>query len=114
MAIKYATGAGYVGICRTLLQDTVQPYRYSDPEFLQALNLGLSDAWRIRYDFFLGLEGPPLYTDLTQTVKFPNGYETALVYYMCGHIQLRDDEVNVDQRAASFLARFQATLLSLQ
>jgi hypothetical protein len=37
-------------------------------------------------------------------------YQTALVYYMCGIAQLRDDEETQDQRASAFIQMFRAQL----
>ncbi|QGM46121.1 hypothetical protein H2LOC_010680 [Methylocystis heyeri] len=36
----------------------------------------------------------------------PPEYRMALVYYAAGHVQLRDDEVTQDSRAASFIGSY--------
>jgi hypothetical protein len=40
-------------------------------------------------------------------------YRSALVYYVIGRIQLRDDEPTVDARAGALLQKFTAQLLSV-
>ena len=42
----------YVTDARVQLLDTVFPYRYSDPELLQAMNMALLEARRMRPDLF--------------------------------------------------------------
>ena len=37
-------------------------------------------------------------------------YRLALVYFMCGQAQLRDDEAVQDQRAAAFMAMYSSEL----
>ncbi|WP_136496377.1 hypothetical protein [Methylocystis heyeri] len=42
----------------------------------------------------------------TTLVPVPPEYRMALVYYAAGHVQLRDDEVTQDSRAASFIGSY--------
>jgi len=103
----------YIVETRTLLQDVIAPYRYSDPELLSTLNMGLMAAYRIRADLFMGLPSssiPSFTVNDTTAVPFDAMYRTALVHYMTGHAQLRDEEDTQDSRAAALMASFKATL----
>jgi len=106
--------SSYISIARTLLQDTVDsPYRYSDSDLVVALNVGLGEIWRLRRDLFLGRSFAPKFDgadNTTDIVPLDEGYRMALVYYIVGFIQLRDDEEVQDQRAAAFLSLFNAKL----
>ena len=108
-----ATVADYISLARTLLQDTVDsPYRYSTTDLALALSLALTEAKKLRPDLFIGIELQS-FTDTSSTaVVWDEMYRMALVYYMCGHVQLRDDEEVQDQRAAAFLGMFRAQLIS--
>lgn len=105
----------YIDAARVLLQDTTSgAYRYSDDEFKLALALGLDDAYRIRPDLFVNNEVPEDFesSGVTTVVPVPRGYQSAFLYYMTGHVQLRDQEEATDQRATVLLNKFTAQLLS--
>jgi hypothetical protein len=110
------TVADYVRETRTLLQDTVAPYRYTDLELLSALNLGILTARRSRADLFLGVTTLPsfVFADIAAATAFAMDvqYRVAFVYFMVGHAQLRDEEDTQDARAAGFLAKFTSQLLT--
>lgn len=104
----------YIDASRILLQDTlVDSPRYSDAEFKLALSLAFDEAYRIRPDIFIRIEQPDImaFTD-SDIVPVPRGYQSAFLYYMCGHVQLRDQEDTQDSRASMFLTKFTAQLLS--
>ena len=105
----------YISYARVLLQDTVDaPYRYPDPDLLVALSLSLLEAKKTRPDLFLGVSTIPTFSVVDNTpVPMDEMYRIALVYYMCGQAQLRDDEETQDQRAAAFLALFSSKLLTV-
>lgn len=106
----------YIVETRTLLQDIIAPYRYSDLELLSTLNMGLMAAYRTRADLFMGLSSSsiPAYTvNDTTAVPMDPMYRTALVHFMTGHAQLRDEEDTQDSRAAALMASFRSTLLSI-
>jgi len=105
----------YVSLARVLLQDTVNsPYRYSDSELVTALSLAFMEAKFLRPDLFLGVTTIPNFTVNDATaVSWDPMYRVAMVYYMCGHAQMRDDEEVQDTRAAAFLALFKAKLGTL-
>ena len=108
------TVADYVREARTLLQDQVPTFRYTDPELLSALNLGITTARRLRPDLFLGVTSLPFFAEVDQTAfAMDDQYRMPFVYFMVGHAQLRDEEDTQDTRAASFLGKFTAQLLSL-
>lgn len=107
------TTADYVSYARVLLQDGVAPYRYSDAELLLALSLAFPEAKKLRPDLFITNTLPNFTTVGTTAVSFDPMYRIALVYYMCGQAQLRDDEEVQDQRAAAFLSLFNAKLLTV-
>jgi hypothetical protein len=41
-------------------------------------------------------------------------YRSALVYYIVGRAQLRDDESTTDQRASALLTKFVGQMLTIQ
>ena len=105
------TVAKYVDYARELLQDTKDtPYRYSDASLVRALSLALPEAKLLRPDLFLNVTIPTITANDSTVVPMDEMYRTALVYYMCGIAQLRDDEEVQDQRAAAFIGMFQAKL----
>jgi hypothetical protein len=115
----------YLIEARRLLQDEVTPYRYPDDDLVDALNIGLMEARRIRADLFLPLfdmpwfdPGPPAGpvppASLSAPVTLDPMYRSSLLYYVCGRAQLRDDEGTTDQRAGAMLTKFTAQLLTVQ
>lgn len=104
----------YVDFARELLQDTKNsPYRYSDASLVRALALSLPEAKKLRPDLFLNVTIPTIAANDGTAVPMDPMYRSALVYYMCGIAQLRDDEEVQDQRAAAFLTMFQAKLTTV-
>lgn len=107
------TVSKYVSFARELLQDEKNsPYRYSDASLVRALSLALPEAKKLRPDLFTNVTIPDISANDTTVVPMDEMYRTALVYYMCGIAQLRDDEEVTDQRAAAFLGMFQAKLVA--
>lgn len=99
---------------RVLLQDTVTPYRYADNELIQALNIAVLEARRLRPEMFLGqYSNLPSFTTLADTVSLEPMYRPSFVYYMAGRMQLRDDETAQDTRAAALLNKFVSQLLTI-
>lgn len=106
----------YVAEARRLLQDEVSPYRYSDTSLVEALNVGLLEARRLRPDLFLGrATAVPThgYVLVGTTVNLDQQYRPALVYYMAGRVSARDDETSQESRASAFLGKFTAQLLQV-
>lgn len=103
----------YIDSARILLQDTSDAPRYSDDQYKLALNLAFDEAYRIRPDFFIRNEVPDLSdAGVTTVVPAPRGYQSAFLYYMCGMVQLQDQEDTQDTRASTFLNKFISQLLT--
>lgn len=105
----------YVSLARTLLLDTSStPYRYPDADLVLGLSLSLQEAKKLRPDLFLGQTSLQSFTTAdiaaATVVNMDEMYRVPLVYYVCGHAQLRDTEDTQDQRAAAFFALFNSKL----
>lgn len=106
------TIADYIKAARVLIQDTTASPRYSDEEFKIAFDLAFDEAYRIRPDIFLDDVDPSIIDEEDwYTPPVPRGYQSAFLYYICGHVQLRDAEETEDARAATFLNKFVSQLL---
>lgn len=111
-----------IGEARTLLQDKVQlpVYRYSDDELMRTFNAAMNEVRTKRPDLFLGLGlRTPLTVyvvpgDLTTTFPFDMSVYNAVVYYLVGRTELREDTFADDSRAVGMMNKFNAQLLSLQ
>ena len=112
----------YVDEARVLLQDGVVPYRYADAELLSGLNLAVYEARRLRPDIFLttSLTASTAFSVTTYStvdttaVAVDIMYRVAILYYILGHAQKRDEEDVTNTRANDYMARFTAKLLSLE
>lgn len=103
---------------RTLLQDTVEPYRYPTPDLIAALNEACMEARRLRPDIYLRTlnQTLPAFANIADAVtdaKIPSEYRPAFIYYIVGNAQLTDDEIGEDQRATIFLNKFVAQLTTI-
>lgn len=108
------TVAKYITAARVLLQDTKDtPYRYPDADLLAALSEAFPEAKKLRPDLFIVTPLQDFPANDATVVTFDPMYRTALVYYMVGRAQLRDDEETQDQRAAAFLSMFAAKLTTV-
>lgn len=108
----------YVDRARVLLQDQVAPYRYPDADLVENLNMGILEARRLRPELlknYFRTTLPDFSTAaMSADVPIDPMYRVAFVYYICGQAQLRDEENTQDTRAAAFLNKFVAQMLSLQ
>lgn len=109
----------YIDRARTLLLDTYNgPYRYSDADLVENLNMGILEARRLRPELFLSSFSTTLpdfsAAAMTAAVPIDPQYRVAFVYYICGHAQLRDDENVQDSRAVTFLNKFTSQMLTIQ
>jgi len=96
---------------RVLLQDTLEPYRYPTIDLINALNVGLLDARRLRPDLFLYTSTDvPSYSATSEIVDIDQQYRMALVYFVAGHAQMRDEEDVTDTRAMLFTQKFTSML----
>ena len=92
---------------RVLLQDTIEPFRYPTADLISILNVALLDARRLRPDLFLySSTDVPFYSATSETIDIDQQYRMALVFFIAGHAQLRDEEDVQDTRAAAFLQKF--------
>jgi hypothetical protein len=106
----------YITEARRLLQDQIVPYRYPDADLVDALNIGLLEARRLRADLFLPVFEIPYVDpagtiDVAAKITFEPMYRQTLVYYIVGRAQLRDDEATTDARAGALLTKFTQQLL---
>ena len=115
------TVGAYLEEARRLLQDEFTPYRYPDDDMIDALNIALLEARRLRADLFLPAFEIPWFdptklsaADLAKPLPFDPMYRQSLVYYIVGRAQLRDDESTTDARAASLMTKFTAQMLMIQ
>jgi hypothetical protein len=103
-----------LGEVRVLLQDTYTPYRYSDEELIAIFNNALHELKRLRPDLYVGSFGTDItiYTtsDTALEVPFAAIAFQAVVLYITGFAELRDDEFTVDQRAGTLLRAFTGQL----
>lgn len=112
------TVGGLISQVRTLLQDTdlsTGLYRYSTDSIVTNLNQAMADLFRLRPDLFMdaGFAIPsfdPALPDVA--VGIDQQYMPALIYYVVGLTQARDDEQNQDARALGFLKIFQQTVIN--
>lgn len=122
----------YVAAVRSLLQDKIVPYRYTDVDIVGALNNCMAEISRIRPDIFLDLKYqnplvwgdlrdgyPPLYQAVAmsgslgpnETVAIPANYYMPCIWHMAGYLQLYDVADTQDQRGASFIERAKSMFL---
>lgn len=107
----------YVAEARTLLQDRYAPFRYADEELVDCLNIGMQEARRLRADLFIPTNFAVSWFNVDDTLDFDADvpmdqmYRSALVYYIVGRAQLRDDEATTDQRASGLMSKFTSQLL---
>lgn len=107
----------YISDSRTLLQDTIQPYRYDDPSLLVAFNVALMEGRRLRPDLFIDCDGhdrPLSFQTTNVDVPMEYPFRLAFVFGTCAHALARDQEDVQDQRAATFLDTFQTLLTGVR
>ena len=107
MAGVLNTVLDYIAEARVLLQDTLVPYRYADSELVTGLNIALVQAHKLRRDLFLRHGSTPYYPVPAATeVDIDETYRRAILFFICGHAQLRDEEETTDARATAFFNAF--------
>lgn len=118
--MAYELVQDYLNDTRTLLQDTLVPFRYADSELIVALNATLLETRRLRADLFLGLFNTPSYdasttpsSDLQSSVPIEEPFRLAIVHGIVAHALMRDQEDIQDARATMFQQVFNTMLLGL-
>lgn len=108
-----ATVGDYVSEARALLQDRLTPFRYATADLKGALGLGLYEARKLRPDLFAGGTVPDVDGGTADgtAVVMDRQFRMALVYYIVGHISMRDEEEGSDSRGAAFKRAFAVQLL---
>lgn len=114
-----STVSDYVSDARTLLQDTIAPYRYDDLSLVVALNVTIDDTRRLRADLFLGdgtttnFDVIPSFSAVDSTVvEIENGYRLAILMGMIAHAIARDQEDVQDARSGVFMKLWRDKLMS--
>jgi hypothetical protein len=111
------TLAEYISDARTLLQDTIPPYRYDDDTLLVAFNGTLLEARRMRPDLFVYRhhEAVPSFTVVDPSVvHMEPPFRLALVYGTVSHALARDQEDVQDARSVMFRQTFHDMLLGMR
>lgn len=111
-----STVSQYIDQARILLQDSISPYRYPDADLLLCLNDAMLETRRLRPDLFLSAEFtlPSFSANDSTAVGIDEQYRMAILYYIVGMAQLRDDEATDDARAAGFIAKYKVSMLGLE
>lgn len=107
------TVQNYIDDARTLLLDTVEPFRYDDDSLLRAFNLALLEGKRVRSDLFVERHGsgvPSFLVIAGQEVCIEPQFRLAFVYGTCAHAVSRDQEDIQDARSNSFRDTMHAIL----
>ncbi len=111
------TVTDYISDARTLLQDTVSPYRYDDESMLVAFNVTLLEVRRVRADLFVFRhhgQVPAFTTVNTEPVEMEHPFRLALVYGTCAHALARDQEDVQDARSTNFMRIFYDMMLGIR
>lgn len=98
---------------RELLQDQVEPYRYSDDRLYRTLSSAFVEAYRIRPDIFVDLKFQiPFVVPSNSIDTFPldQQFYMAFVDFVTSMTEFSDDEWTVDARAMSLLQLFNSRL----
>jgi len=122
------TFGSLVDEARTLLNDKIGTsggsLRYTDDELFEAINGAVAEIRNTRPDIFIRVFGRrslrvplPYYTAATNmNTLFPIDYSTynAVVYYVVGRSELREDTFSDDSRAVTLMNKFKSQLLTVQ
>lgn len=107
------TVSDYMAEARSLLQDRLTPYRYSDADLKTALGLALYEARKYRPDLFpLGVvPSVEPATSPGTAIAVDTQYRLPLVYYMVAHVSMRDEEEGSDSRGTAYMRLFLTKLV---
>jgi hypothetical protein len=116
MSTALLTISDYIADARTLLQDTLAPYRYADSELVVAMNVALLEGRRLRPDLFVYNKdnkrgGVPSFQANDGTdLEMEESFRLAFLHGMCAHALERDQEDIQDERASTFMKIFNTIL----
>lgn len=111
------TVADYLASARRLLQDKREPFRYTNEALVDALNAALGEAKRLRADFFVHTRGRvPHFTVESKQSRVPieRQFRLGFVHGIVWQVYEQDQEDVNDERAATYMASFQAVLTGVQ
>lgn len=118
MSSALETITDYITDGRTLLLDTIAPYRYDDPSLITAMNVTLLEGRRVRPDLFVYRRCKPNQSGVQSfqandgtVLEMEEQFRLAFLHGMIGHALERDQEDIQDARAATFLNVFNTILL---
>lgn len=107
---------------RAIANDVIQTdgqFRYTDAEVYAAINDALQQLRMRRPDAFLGMglrNVLPLYNSATDAaVFFPldNIYYPAVLWYVVGRLEMKEDTFADDKRAATLMQQFSMMIMSV-
>ncbi len=112
----------YISDARTLLQDTIKPYRYGDDSMFVAFNVTILEAYRLRPDLFrFHMENgsrehsPPSFSFIdSRDFHVDHAFRLAFVYGTVAHALARDQEDVQDSRSNSFMNLFNSILIGVR
>ncbi len=98
-----------------LQDDDATNYRYSNDRLIETLNMALLDIWRMRPDLFLAANWTlEEYTAANlvdgTTLPVDDIYFSTVVKLVVGYVQLENDSVTPDGKAATMLGITRAEL----
>jgi hypothetical protein len=128
------TVGDYLKDVRTLLQDRIEPYRYSTGSLVRALNFVMLEVRRLRPDLFIGLlDNVPQYdwdealdaepgTDdddddnptWSLYVPIEQSFRPAMIFGITGHAMARDQEDIEDERTTGHIMTFENMLTEVR
>lgn len=103
-----------VSAARAVLQDEMEPFRYSTAQLCGFVSEAMGEARRLRPDMFhRTFRNTIPYFDQNHVAEFlplPDMYFAQVVNYVTGRAEIRDDQFATDNRAMSLLAAFGISL----
>lgn len=116
MSDDLLTVKDYIKYARRLLQDKRQPYRYTDDAIVEALNMALAEARRLRADFFIKHQGrvPTFDCESDEPVPIEPQFRLGFVHGIVWQVYEQDEEDVNDARANTYMASFHAMMTGVQ
>ena len=105
---NFALVNDYLTMIKSSVND-VDTVRYTPQQYIDVLNLGLAEGYRLRPDFYRGGESTITFLAVggeAGPIVWPVQYALPLVLFASGMLELIDSEGNEDARAASLLSVF--------